>query len=220
MPLDETTATIQHRAATDIAAERFNFPNDESPNLETFVNVPVLTQPVEGRNGEILGPDIVVVDDQGLLQIVAAVETVHTLNEASARVRWTKFAHLDVPFYLYVPAGHANAAKKLMKAHGVTATLRTWRYILGLDWTLDITDISRNISPLNLMPPLVTSILEKRRAHAAEGRAKRKEERALRQAEEVAQEEEKRQAQEAARAEREAARDEEPQYPHTTAPRP
>lgn len=219
MPLDETTATIQHQAATDIAADRFNFPNDEHPNLETSVNIPTLTQPVEGPNGELLGPDIVVVDDQGLLQIVAAVETVHTLNEMTAKVRWSKFARLDVPFYLYVPAGHANEAKKLLKGAGVGATLRTWRYIQGLNQTLDITDITRDFSIFDIMPPFLHDIAEKRRERAAIAREERKKVKAQREAEETAREEEKRLAREEDQARREAELESKPEYPHTTAPR-
>ncbi|MEX2238719.1 MAG: hypothetical protein WEB00_14440 [Dehalococcoidia bacterium] len=220
MPLDETTATIQYRAATDIAAERFGFPNDEFPNLQTHVNLPVLKMPVQGPGGEILGPDIVVVDDNGILQLVGAVETVHTVNAMSARQRWAKFARLGVPFYLYIPAGFVNETKKLLKAEGIKdVKLRTWRYIAGLNWTLDLTDITREFSPLELMPPLLHEIMLKRKAKAEAGKARKREERALRDAEEAAREAEWKQQREEARAAIEAARAEEPQYPHTTAPR-
>ena len=221
MPLDETTATIQYRAATDIAAERFAFPNDDYPNLETHVNVPVLKMPVQGPGGELLGPDLVVTNADGGLEMVAAIETVHTVNEMSARQRWLKFSRLGVPFYLYVPAGHATEAQRLLKRHKIKgAKLRTWRYIAGLNWTLDLTDITRDFSLLDLIPPIVQETLEKRREAAAQDRQRRDELRAERAAEEAAREAERAERREAERAAREAARASEPEYPHTTAPRP
>ena len=74
MPLDETTATIQYRAATDIAAERFAFPSEQFPDLETHLNLPVLKMPVQGPSAELLGPDIVVTNADGGLEMVASVE--------------------------------------------------------------------------------------------------------------------------------------------------
>jgi hypothetical protein len=221
MPLDETTATIQYRAATDIAAERFAFPNDEFPNLETHINLPVLKMPVQGPSAELLGPDLVVTNDEGGVEMVASIETVHTVNEMSARQRWLKFSRLGVPFYLYVPAGYANEAQRLLKGAGVKgAKLRTWRYIAGLNWTLDLTDITREFSPLDLLPPFLTDWMAKRRIAAEENRSRRDEERAQQKAQEAAHEAERAQRLEAERAAREAEKAREPEYPHTTAPRP
>jgi hypothetical protein len=221
MPLDETTATVQFKAAGGIAGERFNFPNEEYPDLETHVNVPTLKMPVQGPGGELLGPDIAVVSKDGVLQMVAAVETVHTINAASARQRWAKFAELGVPFYLYVPAGYADQAKKLLKQTSVkTAKLRTWRYIAGLDWTLDLTDITHDFSINDLVPPFLVRWMEQRRARAAAGRAEREAEKAKQREEEEARLQALREAEQATAAAREAERAAEPQYPHTTAPRP
>jgi hypothetical protein len=221
MPLDETTATIQFRAATDIAAERFNFPNDEYPNLEAHINLPTLKMPVQGPNAELLGPDIVVTNADGGVEMVAAIETVHTVNEMSARQRWYKFSRLGVPFYLYVPAGCVGEARRLLKQAKVKGVkLRTWRYIAGLNWTLDLTDVTRDFSLADLFPPFLIDWLAKRRAASAEARLKRDEQRARQEAEEAAREAERAQRREAERAAREAARAAEPEYPRTTAPRP
>jgi hypothetical protein len=221
MPLDETTATIQYRAAADIAAERFAFPSDEFPNLETHVNLPILKMPVQGPGGELLGPDIAVTNSEGGLELVAAVETVHTVNEMSARQRWLKFSRLGVPFYLYVPAGYASETQALLKKARVKgAKLRTWRYIAGLNWTLDLTDITREFSLLDFIPPFITDWLARRRAAGQEARLGRDEERAKARAQEEAREAELAQRREAERAAREAAKAREPEYPHTTAPRP
>ena len=221
MPLDETTATIQYRAATDIAKERFGFPNDEHPNLETHINVPVLTMPVQGPNAELLGPDIVVTNPDGGLEMAAAIETVHTVNEMSARQRWLKFSRMGVPFYLFVPAGYANEAKRLLKRNKVKgAKLRTWRYIAGLNWTLDLTDVTRDFTPLDLIPPFIIEFMGKRSEAAAANKALKDEENARRAAEEAEREAQRAERREAERAAREAARAAEPEYPRTTAPRP
>jgi hypothetical protein len=55
---------------------------------------------------------------------------------------WGPLSRLkDVTFFLYVPAGHADDAKKLVKAHKVKdVKLRTWRHITGLK-TIDIAHI-------------------------------------------------------------------------------
>jgi hypothetical protein len=220
MPLDETTATIQYRAATDIAEARFKFPSDEWPDLETHVNLPTLKMPVDA-GGRTLGPDIVVTNADGTVQSIAAVETPHTVNEASARERWLPFSRIDAPFYLYVPAGAVNQTKKLLKNAGVKrAKIRTWRYIAGLNWTLDLTDITHDFSVNDLVPPIVVNFLEKRREKAEAGRQEKDREKAELRAAEEAREEERRQAREARRAEEEARRAAEPQYPHTTPPRP
>lgn len=221
MPLDETTATIQYRAATDIAAERFAFPSEQFPDLETHVNLPVLKMPVQGPSAELLGPDIVVTNADGGLEMVATVETVHTVNEMSARQRWLKFSRLGVPFYLYVPAGYATEARGLLKKARVKgAKLRTWRYIAGLNWTLDLTDITRDFSVADLVPPFLIDWMAERRVAGEESRQRRDEERAERQAEEAARAEDQAERRAAARAAREAEKAREPEYPHTTAPRP
>jgi hypothetical protein len=221
MPLDETTATIQYRATTDIAKERFNFPSEDFPDFQTTVNVPVLKLPVQTASGEVLGPDIVVTSEDGSLQMVAAVETVHTLNETSARQRWARFADFGVAFYLFAPAGYANQAKKLLKKAGVKgAKLRTWRYIAGLDWTLDLTDITREFSFNDLLPPFVTQFLTERRKKSEAKEAVKAEARAKEQALEAESAAAREAAREAARAEQEARRAAEPHYPHTTPPRP
>ncbi|MPZ21987.1 MAG: hypothetical protein GEU28_00210 [Dehalococcoidia bacterium] len=217
MPLDETTATIQYRAARDIAAARFNFPNDENPDFQTTINLPALQLSVRGPGGEEVGPDVVVTDTKGVLQMVAAVETDHTTNETSAALRWRTFATLGAPFYLYVPAGMAETTKKLLKDAGVKgAKIRTWRYIAGLNWQLDLTDITHEFDLGDLVPPLLGSILgarKKARDPATD------EERARREAQEVEQDAERQRRREEQRAARMAARADEPEYPHTTAPR-
>ena len=56
-----------------IAADRFAFPSEESPDLQTFVNLPEPTMAIEvgaGLGGEKLFPDIVVLEQPGAYPMI------------------------------------------------------------------------------------------------------------------------------------------------------
>jgi hypothetical protein len=71
--------------------------------------------------------------------MVAEVVTEDMLREDIAEEVWAVEARLaDVQFYLYVPAGYAAEAKKLLKKANIKdVKLRTWRNITGLR-TIDV----------------------------------------------------------------------------------
>jgi hypothetical protein len=54
------------------------------------------------------------------IEWIAEVETEESLSEPETRSRWQEGAVLGVPFYLFVPKGHREAARKLAAAAGIT----------------------------------------------------------------------------------------------------
>jgi len=113
-----------------IAADRFNFPNDEHPSFRTYVNLPEPQMAVEVQGGaDKLLPDIVVLDKPGgRPKIVAQVESRETLTREQAEYVWSQLQFADAPLLLYVPAGLASQAKDYARAAGIkNAQIRTWR---------------------------------------------------------------------------------------------
>ena len=78
----------------------------------------------------------------GLPVMIAEVVTPDMITQHNAENVWAIEARLaGVRFFLYVPAGHAKEAKKVLKAAGVKdVTLRTWRNITGLK-TIDVSGV-------------------------------------------------------------------------------
>jgi hypothetical protein len=112
-----------------IAKSRFPFPDDEHPELDTIVNVPVGQMAVGQKDGKDLFADIVVVRRPGTwLQEMAAVEMADTVNDTTALERWKPLSQCG-SLYVYVPAGMVSEAKKLLKRHRIKAAgIRTWRF--------------------------------------------------------------------------------------------
>lgn len=129
-------------AVRNIADEYFYFPTPEFPHYRTFVNEPEPEQKLFTNHGRELTPDIVVLEwPEKIPLMVAEVVTPDMLTDTAAE-DWKVLSRLrGVTFLLYVPAGHADAAKKLMKKHGIKdVSLRTWRHITGLK-TIDVSSI-------------------------------------------------------------------------------
>ncbi len=130
-----------HQAAVqNIAGQLFGFPTPESPHFRTFVNEPTEQQKIFTNYGNELTPDIVVLEwPEKIPVIVAEVVTPDMLRDDLAAKVWAVEARLDgVRFYLYVPAGHASEAKKLLKRNKIKDVgLRTWRNNIGMQ-TIDI----------------------------------------------------------------------------------
>jgi hypothetical protein len=159
-PAPQSSAEVHERAVQDIAQARFEFPTTELASYRTYVNVPEVTLPVTDEQGIELTPDIVVVDTPGnILKIAAHVETADTISEERAKEVWAPFAKLnDTAFYLYVPVGTGEKAKKLCQKQGIRVYgFRTWRYT---PQGLEINDISEPPDiMIALMPPIVRKVL-------------------------------------------------------------
>ena len=120
----------------EIVKLKFPFPNEEFPDLETLTNTPNRSIAVGEEQGRELYPNICVVRRPGTwLQMMAEVETQDTVTDESASERWKPFSECG-QFYLYVPFGMANEAKRLCKKHRVkVAGIRVWRFrpVWGLE---------------------------------------------------------------------------------------
>ena len=128
------------QAVRNIAEQLFPFPTPEYPHFRTFVNEPAAEQKIFTNYGRELEPDIVVLQwPEKLPVMVAEVVTPDMLRDDIAQEVWAVEARLDgVKFFLYVPAGQAAAAKRLIKKAKIKdVALRTWRNITGLK-TIDI----------------------------------------------------------------------------------
>jgi hypothetical protein len=68
-----------------------------------------------GSGASALYPDVVLqTPDRGhRLQAVIEVETGESVNHLEALAQWAHFGKLRVPFYLYVPAGMVDVARRL-----------------------------------------------------------------------------------------------------------
>jgi hypothetical protein len=128
------------QAVRNIAEQLFPFPTPEYPHFRTFVNEPEVEQRIFTNYGNELAPDIVVLQwPEKLPVMIAEVVTPDMLREDLAETVWLVESRLEgVRFFLYVPAGHAAEAKKLLKRTGLkNVSLRTWRNITGLK-TIDV----------------------------------------------------------------------------------
>lgn len=123
----------------EIAKVKFPFPNEETPDMETLLNIPKPVISVGQYEGRDLYPDIVVVGRPGQwLRIMAEVEMEDSVTSESALTDWLPMS-LVGDLVIYVPAGMAAEAKRLCKKHGVKPKgIRTWRF--RPVWGLDVAD--------------------------------------------------------------------------------
>jgi hypothetical protein len=61
------------------------------------------------------------------LEGVVEVETAESVHHLEALAEWVQFARLRVPFYLYVPTGSIDAARRLCSEHAIDVT-EIWSY--------------------------------------------------------------------------------------------
>jgi hypothetical protein len=142
-PSTKSQQEAHELAVQNIAEQLFPFPTPQYPHFRTFVNEPEAQQKVFTNYGNELEPDIVVLQwPEKLPVMLAEVVTADMLTRENAENVWAIESRLaGVKFFLYVPAGHAKAAKKLLKDAGVKdVALRTWRNITGLK-TIDVTGV-------------------------------------------------------------------------------
>jgi len=119
-----------------IAAQKFPFPSEDDPELETIVNLPTPRISAGKDGNRELYPDIVVVRRPGQwLTLMAEVETEDTINAETAETDWKPMSRLG-DLLLYVPAGCVQETKKLCRQHGIHVKgIRTWRFrpVWGLE---------------------------------------------------------------------------------------
>ena len=118
---------------SQLATDRFPFPDEAHPDYRTYVNVPEPQLALEftagGASRSQVFPDIVVVEHPRNRPImVAQVETKETVTRRQAELVWAQLENDDAPLYIYVPSGFAARARDYAMAAGIEhARIRTWR---------------------------------------------------------------------------------------------
>jgi len=133
-PNEESRRYNLAQVVQQIARDRFSFPNDENPDLQTYVNLPEPSMGVELRgSGDKIFPDIVTLEHPGFLPVaIAQVETKETMTREQATHVWAALENKDCPVYLYVPAGMLGVARDLATSVGMkNVKFRTWRWSPG-----------------------------------------------------------------------------------------
>lgn len=74
-------------------------------------------------------PDLVLTTTDGARRVhgIVEVETGESVNNLEAMAEWVHFARVRGAFYLYVPAGATDVARRLCEEHGVAVT-EIWSY--------------------------------------------------------------------------------------------
>ncbi|HZQ36403.1 MAG TPA: hypothetical protein VFD32_10745 [Dehalococcoidia bacterium] len=123
---------VQNIAVQELAKERFAYPSADAPQLKTFTNRPEHTIGVRGPGGELLFPDIVVMDTTTTeVYLLAELETSRSLRLPDTAEKWQAFASVG-RLLVYVPYGEEELARSMIR--GLRAKpmgLRAWKRNLG-----------------------------------------------------------------------------------------
>lgn len=128
----EFEENTQNLAVQEIARTRFPYPTATEPQLKTYLNRPEHTIGVRGAGGELLFPDIVVMDTATTeAYMLAEVETSRSLRLPDVTDKWQAFAGVG-RLYLYVPYSEVERTRALLAGLRVKpAALRLWKFNLG-----------------------------------------------------------------------------------------
>lgn len=94
-----------------------------SANPGTARDVPVRT------GAQTLYPDLILTSTEGRRRLhgVVEVETTESINYLEAMAQWAYLAKVRGAFYLYVPAGGSDVARRLCEEHRINVT-EIWTY--------------------------------------------------------------------------------------------
>jgi hypothetical protein len=84
-----------------------------------------------GHAGAPLYPDLVLWSGERGRRVegVVEVETAESVNNMEALAQWAPFGRLRAPFYLYIPNGSVDAARRLVAENNITVS-EIWSYYL------------------------------------------------------------------------------------------
>lgn len=133
---------VQNMAVQQIAHARFPYPTEAYPLFKTFLNRPEHTIGVRIGAGDLLFPDIVVMNSATTeVQMLAEVETVRSLREADLVEKWQAFSAVG-KLYIYVPLSQLDRTRRALRGSGVrVAGLRTWKINMG-QGTVDVVELA------------------------------------------------------------------------------
>ena len=117
---------VHDQVVDAVATQRMNYPSENHPNSQTYTN------PDQEKNFFVNGdnkvwPDLVVIDTKRkAVIIIGEVETESTVNNESAE-QWKDYSTRSGDFYLYVPHGYEDEAKRLLNLNGIRCSgIRTY----------------------------------------------------------------------------------------------
>jgi len=128
----EFVENVQNIAVRDIARARFAYPSPEQSGFKTYVNRPEHTVGVRVASGDLLFPDIVVLDTATTeVQMLGEVETTRSLFAEDVAEKWQAFAGVGLLF-LFIPFSQVERARRLLKPLDLRlGGLRSWKHNLG-----------------------------------------------------------------------------------------
>lgn len=120
------TSDLHDNVVAHVARTRFPFPGQTTwpDGYQTIVNVPEPRQPIQTEQGSYY-PDIVILDRTGRTREIGEVELAlepslvgrwRQASEATDNDTLTGVHH----FFIYVPAGQEDAAKRLLEENGIS----------------------------------------------------------------------------------------------------
>jgi len=132
---------VQNEAVVAIAGQRFPYPTTAEPALKSYRNRPEHTVGVRAPNGDLLFPDIVVMNTASTeVQMLGEVETIRSLRATDVTDKWRAFAGAG-QLYLFVPYSQIARARSLLKPLELKLSgLRSWRMNMG-QGTVDTLDL-------------------------------------------------------------------------------
>jgi hypothetical protein len=123
---------VQNKAVQDIARTRFAYPSVDEPGLKTYTNRPDHTIGVRTPSGDLLFPDIVVLDAATTeVRLLGEVETANSLRKADVIDKWRAFASTG-KLLLFVPLSEVDRTRQLLRSFELPiAGLRGWKHNMG-----------------------------------------------------------------------------------------
>jgi hypothetical protein len=134
-------------------------------NPAAELNVPV------NSDTAALYPDLVLSSAQRghRLQAVVEVETAESVNSMEALAQWAQYARLRVPFYLYVPGGSVEAARRLCSDNHIEVS-EIWSFYTVGD-NLRFAMVHRAAAPARPKPRPAAPAPRKKAAPVGRGKA-------------------------------------------------
>jgi hypothetical protein len=119
---------FEHDRVTRLLQAKFRRRYEVGINPGSEQNAPV------GSGALAMYPDVVLMSQQRSRRVEAVieVETGESVNNLEAIAQWARYARLRQPFYLYVPAGSADVARRLCADNNIAvAEIQSFHLVGG-----------------------------------------------------------------------------------------
>jgi len=118
MKISKEEITFHDRIVGEVAKREFRYPDHEHPNWHTIPNKPNSTLALR-LGSTIVFPDIAIVDNERVVQMIGEIEIEETVNEAEIE-KWEAYSDYCLgELYVYVPEVRATIALKLLNSNNI-----------------------------------------------------------------------------------------------------